>query len=102
MRVFGFSYRKTFYPHIYVPSSSKDVRDYHLYIKDPRKMGFTDRALDSMLLPNMEKQFPFGSEIRTLIIPPRIIALIIMGHLTQRNKGGSPQSQVQDHIKAVR
>lgn len=53
---FGFSHRKKVYPHMHVTPISKEARECHPYIKGPRKMKFPDRALDSMLFPNMENQ----------------------------------------------
>ena len=40
-----------------VTSGNKKDRERHPYVKNPRKTSFTDRALDSMLLPNTENQF---------------------------------------------
>lgn len=90
----AFSCRQICYLYMYVISGSKEDRQRHPYSKHPGKQGSQTGPWNLCFFPKRRISFPFESAIRTLIIPLRIIALVTMRHITQRNKGNSNQSQV--------
>lgn len=85
-----------------VTLSSKEDRKCHPFIKHPRKMSFTDRDLDSMLLI-MENLFSIWIHNQNTCYPTKNNCLSHNEALnTKKQRKQHPVSGFKNYIRAVR